>query len=116
VYAPLLDIITAIGMPAAMKLVESFGGTRIYLPLPENVTPDNEIAKVIGVEATRTLARLWAQERPSIPLARRHLRIIVKSEILREKGKLSVPELARKYGTTERTIFRYMSEIDEPGA
>jgi Mor family transcriptional regulator len=115
-YAPLLDIIKTIGLPAAMKLVENFGGTRIYIPLPQNITADHGIAKVIGLEATLALARLWPKEYPSIPLARRHLRIIVKGEILRDKDKLSVPELARKYETTERNIYRYLSETDEPEA
>lgn len=114
-YAPLFDIIQAIGLGSAMKLVEHFGGTRIYLPLPENVGPDNDVAKVIGVDATRKLAAMWAQERPSIPLARRHLRAIVKAEILRERDKLTVPDLARKYETTERNIYRYLSEPADAG-
>lgn len=112
-YAPLFDIIRAIGLGAAMKLVERFGGVRIYLPLPQNIGPENEVAAAIGVEAARKLAALWAQERPSIPLARRHLRTIVKDEIRREKGTLTVPELARKFETTERNIYRYLAEADE---
>jgi len=113
-YAPLMDIIKAIGLPAAMKLVENFGGTRIYLPQPEKVDADNEIAKIIGVEAARALARQWSQERPSIPLARRHLRTVVKSEIQRDSESMSVPELARKYETTERNIYRYLAEAPDP--
>ena len=62
-YAPLMDIIKAIGLPAAMKLVENFGGTRIYLPQPEKVDADNEIAKIIGVEAARALALEIARRR-----------------------------------------------------
>src|SRR5260221_13237019 len=109
-YAPLYEIIQAIGLPAAMKLVDTFGGVRIYLPMPENVTPDNEIAKAIGVDATRKLATVWGQERPSIPLARRHFRMVVRAEIRRDALGMTVPELARKYETTERTIYRWLGE------
>jgi Mor family transcriptional regulator len=111
-YAPLLQIIEAIGLANAMKLVEAFGGVRIYLPLPENVTADNEVAKVIGVEATRKLAEAWGGRyaRPTIPLARRHFRAVVKAEIRRERADKTIPELARKYQTTERNIYRYLGE------
>lgn len=113
-YAPLYDIIKAIGLPAAMKLVENFGGIRLYLPLPEKIDEHNQIAKVIGVDAARKLAESWERgperRRPSIPLARRHLRAIVKSEIQRDRQKLTIPELALKYQTTERNIYRYLGE------
>lgn len=114
-YAPLLDIIRAIGLGAAMKLVERFGGVRIYLPLPENIGPDNEVAKAIGVEAARKLAEMWGQERPTIPLARWVKRDDIKNAVLRDRDTLTVPELARKHSTTERNIYRYLAEgEDEP--
>jgi Mor family transcriptional regulator len=111
-YAPLIDIIKAVGLPAAMKLVEHFGGTRIYIPLAENVETDNDVAKVIGLEATKKLAAIWGGRygRPSIPLASRHYRDLVKSEIQRDSAAMTVPELARKYQTTERNIYRYLGE------
>ncbi len=118
-YAPLLDIIKAIGLPAAMKLVENFGGRRLYLPLPENIDDENPIAKAIGVQYARMLAEAWNRHgwdhrRPSIPLARRHLRIIVKSEIANDRKTLTIPQLAAKYETTERTIYRYLSDHEWP--
>lgn len=113
-HARLEEIVRAIGLGSAMKLVENFGGTRVYLPLPENIEPHNEVARVIGIEAARKLSAVpgWAQQRPSIPMARRHLVAIMKNEIRRDQDKLTVPELARKYETTERNIYRYLSEPD----
>jgi len=120
-YAPLLKIIEAIGLPAAMKLVENFGGMRLHWPLPENIDERNDIARAIGVDAARKLAAAWGPDddrRPSIPLARRHLRIIARLEIRRDAGSMTVPELARKYETTERNIYRYLGDggEGEPGA
>jgi len=114
-YAPLLESIRAVGLPAAMKLVENFGGTRIYIPLPENVTDDNDVAKVIGVEATRKLAGIWGGRygRPSIPLASRHYQALVRSEIESDSKTMTVPELARKSRTTERNIYRYLGDSPE---
>jgi len=113
-YAPLHKIIEAIGEPATMKLVEKFGGTRIYLPLPKSIDKENEIAKAIGVEAARTLACLWPQEQINIPTATRYRRAIVKSEVRRDRDSLTVSQLARKYETTERNVYRMLSEPDEP--
>ncbi|SRR6266496_3333354 len=74
-YAPLTKIVEAIGLAAAMKLVDHFGGTLTYLPLPKNVDADNEIAKAIGLETALKLAHAWdfdrrAERRIDIPLGR----------------------------------------------
>ena len=116
-YAPLIKIVEAIGLPAAMKLVEHFGGTRIYLPLPENVDAENEIARAVGLQAALQFAAAWDFDRDpdrhvEIPLARRQLRALMKEEILRDSAQLSERQLARKYRTTQRTIRRIRAESE----
>lgn len=120
-YAPLIKIVEAIGLPAAMKFVDHFGGTRIYLPLPENIDKENEIAKAIGVEFALKLAHAWDFDRDpdrriEVPLARPQLRVLMKDEILRDSVQLTSRQLARKYRTTQRTIRRILAESDDPAA
>jgi Mor family transcriptional regulator len=120
-YAPLIKIVEAIGLPAAMKVVDNFGGTRIYLPLRENMGEDNEIAKAIGIEAALKFAEAWDFDRDpdrhvEIPLARPQLRVLMKDEILRDSEHMTERQLARKYKTTQRTIRRIRAESDEPRA
>lgn len=118
-YVPLIKIVEAIGLPAAMKVVDHFGGTRIYLPLPENVDADNEIAKAIGLEYALKFAHACDFDRDpdrhvEIPLARPQLRILMKDEILRDSEDMTERQLARKYKTTQRTIRRILAESRDP--
>ena len=118
-YAPIIKIVEAIGLPAAMKFCEHFGGTRIYLPLRENLGWENEIAQAIGLEAAHKLAEAWDFDRDpdrriEVPLARRQLTILMKEEIVRERGRMTERQLARKYRTTQRTIRRVVAESGQP--
>src|SRR6266571_1464798 len=119
-YAPLTKIVEAIGLAAAMKLVDHFGGTLTYLPLPKNVDADNEIAKAIGLETALKLAHAWdfdrrAERRIDIPLGRPQRRVLMRDEILRDSEEMTARQLARKYKTTQRTIRRIKAKSGEPG-
>ena len=106
--APLHELVRVLGLPTALRLVEKFGGVRVYLPLAENMTDDNPIAAAIGVDAARDLCALWPQERPYIPRAVQILREERDKALLRDAEELSVPELARKYELTERAIYNVL--------
>lgn len=111
--AALEELVDAIGLPAALKLVESYGGTRIYLPLPENVEPDNPVAQVIGVPATVKLAHLWAQERPYLPRAVDYLRKQRDAQLVRDAETMSRSELALKYRLTERHVYAILAACED---
>ena len=121
-YAPLAKIIDAIGLPDAMKLVEHFGGTVIYLPLPENIGSESDIARAVGIESAIKLARAFDFEgdpdrHVEIPLGRPQLRVLMRDQVLRDRETMSEKQLARKYGTTQRTIRRICAEagkIEQP--
>lgn len=110
--APLHAIISAIGLPAALKLVEVYGGVRIYLPLPGNITSENSIAALIGVDKARALASVWSQERPTLPRAADYLRRERDRVLRREKKSMSVRDLAMKYGLTERAVYLILAAGD----
>lgn len=101
------ELVGAIGQVDALKFIETFGGTRIYLPLPENVDAGNQIAKAIGIEPARALARLWAQCYVDVPMTTSRL---LRDEIRRDREHMTVRQIARKYKTHERSIWRLLAK------
>lgn len=110
---PLVELVKTLGLPAALRLVERFGGTRLpYLPPADKVKPDHPLVEVIGLEALRDICGLWPQERPYIPLAAQYLRDERDRELQRDAAELTVPQLARKYEITERHVYRVLTRTD----
>lgn len=113
--APLEELVKTLGLPAALRLVERFGGVRIYLPRAENLKPGNQVAGVIGLEAARDLCALWPQERPYIPRAAQFLRDARDRALLADAAKHTVPQLARNYELTERQVYNVLKRGVQPG-
>jgi hypothetical protein len=120
VNAPLEQLVITLGLPAALRLVEAYGGTRMpYLPArAETMSAEHPVAKVVGLEAARELCRLWPGERPRIPLAAKFLRGERDRALRADAQDHTVPQLARKYEITERHVYRILSgaEAEQPSA
>jgi Mor family transcriptional regulator len=116
VNAPLEELVKTLGLPAALRLVERFGGTRIYLPRSELMSAEHAVAQVVGLEAARDLCKLWPSERPSIPRAAQFLRGERDRALLTDANDHTVPQLALKYELTERQVYyilaRGLPELD----
>jgi Mor family transcriptional regulator len=104
-YASLEQLTELIGLPAALRLIDAFGGTCIYVPLPGMVKAHGRVARVIGAEAMARLAGAWPQEYVMVPRGAEYLRRQRAIAIHRDAPDLSVSELARKYEMTERNIY-----------
>lgn len=114
--ARLEELMQAIGLPATLRLVETFGGVRVYFPHPSRVRVDSDLARVIGVEAVRQLAVLWPSTYVALPQAAAYLRRERNRAIHREKDKLSIRALALKYEISERMVYTVLINppADEP--
>ncbi len=98
------ELIEAIGEPAALKLVESFGGVRVYVPqMPE---PEDVLSQLIGTEATLKLAQIYGGERLELPHPNSRRGKILS---LRRMG-LSVDSIALQAGCTRRRVFQVLAE------
>lgn len=111
--AAIHELIRAIGLPLTLKLVERFGGIRIYLPLPEYLDDTNPIVKTIGYEATRTLANLWPQDRPYLPRAVAWVRRERNRALRKDLETMSFSQVALKYQLTERQVYALASSWAE---
>ena len=98
------ELASVIGMDAVARLVDIFGGTRVYIPhSPEE---DDLLTAAIGQEAAQKLARVYGGDRIEMPNPTpRRTRIIE----LRETG-CSVDAIARKLGCTRRRVFQVLAE------
>jgi hypothetical protein len=97
-------LVELIGDEAVSKLVETFGGARIYVP--QTVEPGDTLSGVIGAEAAAKLAQIFGGDRMEVPHpASRRTRIIE----LHRKG-VTVDAIALRVGCTRRRVFQVLAE------
>lgn len=111
IHASVHEIVRVIGMSAALALIERFGGTAVYVPHPSRVRPESPLAQAIGMEAACRLAAEWPGSEITIPLALQRLRRERNRAIRAEK--MTVREIARKYGLTMRTVERIRAQAED---
>lgn len=107
------DLVDAIGLQATLRLVEAFGGCRIWVPA--EIEEDHAIAKAVGFLAARKLAAHCGLSQLTIPRAVEAVRAARNVEIrTRRADGASTAELARDYALTERAIWRILAADDGP--
>lgn len=110
----LQELVCLIGLPATMRLVERFGGLRIYIPA--NPAPEHPFAEVIGYDNLVKLGQAIGVggqgERFLLPKAMRALHAIRNARIRGDyqAGK-STRTLAIEHHLTERHIERIVSGV-----
>ncbi len=106
----LREIVELIGLPATLRLVESYGGI-IALYVPRDVEPDHHLAQAIGITAARKLAtRYGADSVRNVPRCVEGLRRIRNAEIRARHPRDSAAKLALDYSLTERQIWSILAE------
>lgn len=101
------------GKDVACKVVSEFGGTEIFFPKPEHVADSHQLAVALGADAARLLCARLSGNWVLIPMehtkaterSRKHI------EGLLRAGEMSVPEIARACGVTERTIYNHKARM-----
>jgi len=98
------DLREAVGEEATRKLVEAFGGARLYVPL--STASAEELNRVIGAVAAAQLVRTFGGDRVEVPRPpSRRARI----HELRRRG-LSIDAIALEAGCTRRRVFQVLAE------
>lgn len=97
-----------IGIDATMRLVERFGGLRIFIPA--NPKSDHPYAEIIGFENLVKLSKEYSSDglglRMTLPTANSAFLAQRDARILSGFSHKSTRELAREYGLHERQITR----------
>lgn len=101
---------------AALSLARDFGGTMLYLPLPDNLHEGHRIVLSVGAEAAEVLCRDFGPGEISIPKGPKRGARNVHKRIwaLKRKGGLTNQQIALKADTTERYVRHVLNTRDEP--
>ncbi|MEM7399292.1 MAG: Mor transcription activator family protein [Pseudomonadota bacterium] len=101
----LQEMINVIGLPNTWKIVEKFGGVRLWVP--GKFTPSNSLSPVIGHDAARALIERFHNEELSVPRCVEAIRAVRDAAICEAmaNGETAASQ-ARHYGLTERAIFK----------
>lgn len=113
------ELAEAVGLPKALRLVETLGGTTF--PVPKRETKQGELrfavlADVVGVEAAEVLVRRYGSTDLYIPKCAEALRRLRDAAICREydaliksvSGNEAVQRLARSHRLSDRQIFNIL--------
>jgi Mor family transcriptional regulator len=103
------ELVQAIGLPATRRLLDAFGGVRVYFPHQSRVRADSDLARTIGAEAVQRLGALWPSVYVTLPQAVAYLRRERNRAIHRDRDALTIRELALKYELCERAVYAIMS-------
>jgi Homeodomain-like domain len=100
------QIARSIGDDATDKLIEDFGGRRLYVPRAPG--PGDQLTASIGLAAALGLARTFGGDRLMIPLSgsneRRRIRILAM-----RSDNISVSRIARSLRCTERYVYKVLA-------
>ena len=104
----LREIMEIIGQPGTMKLVEQYGGTRIFIP--SRVRAQHKLANLLGLEQARRLCHHFGGETLCIARsARAKLQERNREIVRRYDAGEAVRSLAIAYQLTERQIYTILS-------
>lgn len=114
-YLPsiLQDMAELIGLPATLKLVEAYGGVRLYIP--KRFDPDHPLVKLVGHAHAAKLCESYGGELHfDIPRAVAATRA-ARDARMRNDRSLGVThrELALRYVLTERQIRNILGDEEE---
>lgn len=98
--AELAHLSDVIGADATLRLIEAYGGTRLYIP--KEPAEDTLLAQVVGLRAAWAMARPFGGDYLRVPLARAW-RVMV----YRGRGD-SYAAIARRLGMTESTVGKIL--------
>ncbi len=105
------NLVVALGLEAAEKLVAAYGGIRIYVSV--RAAPEGAFATLIGHAAAEALSRYYGGERFDVPIAKRGQRVL-RGEICRlRRDGMHVTAIARALGCTRRYVFRILADTSE---
>lgn len=109
----LQDLVKLIGLADTMKLVEAYGGVRLYVP-KEWMEDDHPLVKLLGRASAEKLQSVYGGEMHfDIPKAVTALRVVRDTQIRAKRTQASVRELALEYRLTERYIHMICGEVED---
>lgn len=94
-----------LGVEAALNLINTYGGTGIFVPHKHALNVDHEIANSIGYKNLHLLSEQLGNNTIEIPIGA-PITVAMRNRMIRNLAKKNEPKskIARKFGVTQRTI------------
>jgi len=109
VYASVDRLVEVLGLAATLQLAERFGGRRVYVPQPERLKPEGALVATIGYDKAVKLTYEWRGLEIIVPQCAAHLRRARDRAIHADAARQTAAELSKKWGITERHVFRVLA-------
>lgn len=94
-----------IGRVAVTRLIEKFGGTRVYVP--RTMTVHHDLAEALGMKAAAMLSREYPLEWIELPKPHRRRKRALDAAL---SGEMTVREVALSFDYTERMIYKMLAD------
>ncbi len=108
--ASVRELVETVGLAAALRIVEARGGVRLCVP--RQAKPDHWLARLIGVEALKTLVAMYGGEAIEIPRCAGAMLAAWERQVVEQHARgASNAELARRYGYTERGLRKLRRRV-----
>ena len=104
------DLAGIVGLPAAIGLLERFGGvTALYVP--KDVTGGHILAQIMGEPAARKLSDVYGGDYVrNIPRCAGAMRAVRDRAVVRRKAEGAAPrDIAQEFGLTERWVWEILT-------
>jgi Mor family transcriptional regulator len=99
-----------IGAGMAYRLIEAYGGTRLYIPKPQRLSEYHRLSTTLGYSEALILAQHFGDSSVKVPTG--HWAILhARNDLIHEryaKGETAA-KLAREYGMAEDSIYRIVN-------
>lgn len=119
-YASVDRLVEVLGLAATLQLAERFGGRRVYVPQPERLKPEGALVATIGFDAAVKLVHEWRGLEIIVPQCAAYLRRARDRAIHADAAQMTAVAISRKWGITERHVFRVLAEpppaVEDGGA
>lgn len=106
------EVVPIIGWDAALELVRTFGGTRVYVPEARHLGAAHNLVEAIGEDAAKQLAKKLPSRLLVIPRGT-SLFNARRNEAIRRRFDqgATAPKLALEFHLTERQIRNILNEL-----
>ncbi len=105
----LLELKHIAGGAAALSLVFTYGGCRIYMP--SNIRPNHPLSSLLGYSASLALAKAYGGCRINIPKIDAILRQLRIKDIRHDRSRgASIEYLARKHNLSRRRVQQLLAQ------
>lgn len=103
-----------VGAEAALNLINTYGGTTIFVPAKTSVNINHEFAHIVGLKSLYLLAEQFGRTNVEVPMGT-PISVAMRNKAVRDYAqKESKPKLARRFGLTLRSIRSILSNEEKP--